>query len=368
MSVLAEQQPDTPGTVDDLVGRILEATLGTVDLVSIYLGDRLGWYRSLRDDGPATSGQLAARTGTQPRYAREWLEQQAVTGLLTIEPETYDGPAEDRRYVLPDATAEVLTNEHSLTYLAPLGRLFVAVSGKLPELLHAYRHGGGIGWMEYGVDAREGQADLNRPWFEHALADALHGVPALQETLQKPGARIADIGCGGGWSTIALARAYPEATVDGYDIDPPSVELARSNAKAVGMDDRIAFHSGDAAAMPDTGYDLVFAFECIHDMPQPVEVLGAARRALRPGGSVVVMDEAVGESFCAPGDIMERLMYGFSLSVCLPDGMSHQPTVATGTVMRPGKLWDYGRNAGFKKLEILPIEDFGFWRFYHLTT
>ncbi len=121
------------------------------------------------------------------------------------------------------------------------------------------------------------------------------------------------------------------------------------------------------SALPPGAYDAVFAFECLHDMPRPVEVLAAAARALAPEGCVVVMDEAVAESFTAPGDELERLMYGFSLLVCLPDGMAHPPTVATGTVMRPNTLRSYGQAAGLETFEILPIEGFGFWRFYRLA-
>jgi len=129
----------------------------------------------------------------------------------------------------------------------------------------------------------------------------------------------------------------------------------------------VSFHSGDAARMPEAEYEAVFAFECVHDMPRPVEVLTAVRRALVPGGSVIVMDEAVAESFTAPGDELNRLMYGFSLLVCLPDGMSDQPSAGTGTVMRPNTLRVYAQDAGFADVEVLPIEDFGFWRFYRLT-
>lgn len=373
MTDVATPQAQGPPGADQLAGRLLGAAVGAVDILSIYLGDRLGWYRSLHADGPATADQLADRTDTNPRYAREWLEQQAVTGLLTVAPVADEDPASagmdrsGRVFSLPAATAEVLTNERSMTYLAPLARIFAAVGGQLPALLDAYRTGGGVGWAQYGADARESQGDMNRPWYEQALHDALHGVPAVDQPLHRSGARIADVGCGTGWSTIALAKGYPEATIDGFDIDEPSVELARSNAAGAEVADRVIVRAGDAARMPRASYDAVFAFECVHDMPRPVEVLRAAREALVPGGSVIVMDEAVAETFTAPGDEVERLMYGFSLVVCLPDGMSHPPSAATGTVMRPDTLREYARTAGFAHTEVLPIHDFGFWRFYRLS-
>lgn len=349
-------------TSDALAERLFGALLGTVDMLSIFLGDRLGWYRSLVDDGPATASELAARTGTHARYAREWLEQQAVTGLLTVETE---GDAESRRFTIPAATAEVLTDTTSLNYLAPFGRMFAAVGPSLPRLLEAYRTGGGISWEQLGTDAREAQADGNRPWYDSRLAPALAGVPDVHAALSRPGARILDVGCGGGWSTIALKRAYPAATVTGVDIDGPSIELARANAATAGVD--VELRHGDAADLGDASYDVAFAFECVHDMPRPVDVLGAVRRALTADGFLVVMDEAVADAFAPDGDEMERIMYGFSLLVCLPDGMSTQPSAGTGTVMRPSVLRGYATAAGFAGLEVLPIEDFGFWRFYRLA-
>ena len=346
-------------TTEEFADRVFRSALGTTEVLSIYLGDRLGWYRALAEGGPATADELVARAGGAPRYAREWLEHQASSGILTV-----DG---DGRFVLPAGAAEVLTDTASLNYLAPLARMLSAAATQLPALLDAYRTGGGVGWARFGADMRESQADMNRPWFEHALPGALAGVADLDEVLRRPGARIADIGTGAGWSAIALARAYPEATVEGFDVDPPSIELATANARAAGLGDRVSFHHADAAGLGDRGFDAAFAFECVHDMPHPVEVLAAIRAAVRPGGPVVVMDEAVNDSFAAPGDDTERLMYGFSMLICLPDGMAHPGSVGTGTVMRPDTLRGYARAAGFGDVEVLPIEDFGFWRFYRLV-
>lgn len=347
---------------DALAERLLGSLLGTVEVIAAYLGDRLGYYRSLVADGPATAPQLAERTGTHPRYAREWLEQQAVTGYLTLD---HDGEADERVFSIPPATAEVMTDTASLNHLAPFARMFAATGPALPLLIDAYRTGGGVSWEQLGPDARESQADGNRPWYDARLAAALSGVPDLHEALARPGARILDVGAGGAWSSIALARAYPDATVTALDIDLPSVEMARANAAEAGV--ALEVHHGDGADLAQASYDVAFAFECVHDMARPVEVLASVRRVLAPGGCLVVMDEAVAETFAPDGDELERLMYGFSLLVCLPDGMSSQPSAATGTVMRPAVLRGYGEQAGFTDMEILPIEDFGFWRFYRLT-
>jgi SAM-dependent methyltransferase len=347
---------------DELAERLFGSLLGFIDVVAVHLGDRLGWYRSLVDDGPASAPELARRTGTHPRYAREWLEQQAVAGYLTVEQE---GDPDERVFAIPEATAEVMTDGASLNHLAPFARMFAAVGPTLPQLLEAYRTGGGVSWEQLGADARESQADGNRPWYDLRLATALAGVPQVHDVLSRPGASVLDVGAGGGWSTIALARAYPEARVEAVDIDLASVELARANVAAAGVD--VDVHHGDAAGLGPGAYDMAFAFECVHDMPDPVGVLSAVRQTLAPGGCLVVMDEAVAEGFAPDGDEVERLMYGFSLLICLPDGMSSQPSAATGTVMRPSVLKGYATEAGFTRMETLPIEEFGFWRFYLLS-
>ncbi|WP_312884649.1 class I SAM-dependent methyltransferase [Nocardia barduliensis] len=282
-----------------------------------------------------------------------------AAGILAVTP--------DRRFELPAGAAEVLTDATSLNYLAPLARMLAAAAVQSPALIRAYRDGGGVGWSEFGTDMREAQSDMNRPWFKQRLAAALADVPDVAATLSRPGARAADVGFGGGWSSIALARAFPELTVDGYDIDEPSVTMANRHAAEAGLPDRVRFHRADAgSALGEQTYDAIFAFECLHDLPYPVEVLAAVRRALRPGGTVVVMDEAVAPEFRAPADDIDRLMYGFSLLICLPDGRAHPGSAATGTVMRHDVLRRYARDAGFADVQVLPIHDFGFWRFYRL--
>ncbi|SKC41263.1 class I SAM-dependent methyltransferase [Krasilnikoviella flava] len=362
-----------PASAEDFADRLLGATLGAIDTLAVYVGDALGWYRALDEYGPVTAAELAAATGTAERYAREWLEQQAAAGILLAhepDPSTDGSPAARsaaRRFELPEAHAEVLADPESLSYLAPLARFVGAVGPQLPRLLHSYRTGGGVSWDQLGDDARHAQADVNRPWFDHRLASVLAAIEPVRAVLSRPGARVVDIGCGFGWSTLALARAFPTAELHGVDLDRPSVEAARVAAAQRGLEERVTFHLSDAAELRTAEpFDAAFAFECLHDMPRPVAVLEAIRKSMRPDGVVVVMDEAVADEFQAPADDVDRIMYGYSLFVCLPDSLSSWPSAATGTVMRPATLRRYALEAGFTGVEVLPVDDFGFFRFYRL--
>jgi 2-polyprenyl-3-methyl-5-hydroxy-6-metoxy-1,4-benzoquinol methylase len=346
---------------DALAGRLFEAMLGAMDLLAIHLGDRLGCYRLLAEGGALTSAELAERAGADERYLREWLEQQAVTGILTAD----DGAP--RRFRLSPGHAEVLTDPDNLASMIPAARFLAGIAGVLPDLVAAYRTGDGIPYPRYGVDGREGQAGMTRPLFHNLLGrEWLPAMPDIDARL-RAGAAVADIGCGAGWSSIAMARAYPNARVDGFDLDDASIELARRNACEAGVGDRVTFQTRDAGDPTLAGrYDLVCAFECIHDMANPVAALRAMRHLAGEGGTVLIGDEKVADVFTAPGDEIERFMYGFSVLHCLPVGRAERPSAATGTVMRQDILRRYAADAGFRAVETLPITH-DWWRFYRLT-
>ena len=350
--------PEIETRRDALVERLFNATLGAFDLFAVYVGDRLGLYRALASCGPLTAAELALTAGIAERYAREWLEQQAVTGILD---------AEDDRFSLPPGHDEALIDEASLAYAAPFARFAAAVARPLPSLVEAFRTGEGIPYADYGEDLCGAQASFTRPLFEQLLGS--EWLPSIADVdarlLAAPPARVLDLACGGGHSSIAMARAYPRVRVDGLDVDEASIALARRNLAGSGVEDRVRFVLGDAASA--TGrYDLVTVFEALHDMSDPVGVLAAARRALAPGGSVLVADERVADSFTAPGDDVERLYYGFSLTHCLPVGLVDAPAVGTGAVMRADTVREYAVEAGFADVEVLPIDN-DFWRFYRLS-
>jgi 2-polyprenyl-3-methyl-5-hydroxy-6-metoxy-1,4-benzoquinol methylase len=366
MTMTTEGSLDAAGEArrDALAGRLFEAAIGAADLQAVYLGRKLGLYEALAVAGPATAPELAARVGIDARYAREWLEHQAVAGVLLVDDV---GAASDaRRYELPDGHAEVLIDPESPWLTGPIGNFFIASGQRMPEILEAYRTGGGVDWADYGPDVIEAQESLNRPQFQHFVGDWIRALPDIASRLDAGQGRVADVACGTGWSSIWIARHFPGVAVDGIDLDEGSIARARAHAEREGLTDRLSFLHADAAAADGAGrYDLVTIFEALHDMANPVEVLEAARRLLAPGGAVLIGDERVEETFTAPSDGMDRMFYGYSIVACLPNGRVDSPSVATGTVIRPATLEAYARAAGFSSVTILPTEHDSF-RFYRL--
>jgi 2-polyprenyl-3-methyl-5-hydroxy-6-metoxy-1,4-benzoquinol methylase len=238
-------------------------------------------------------------------------------------------------------------------------------------LVDAFRTGRGIPYAAYAL--HDAQGDFNRPAYVNLLASEwLSQIPGLTDRLQTPGASAAEIGCGEGWAAISLARAFPEIRVDGYDNDDASIAAARKHAAEAGVSERAHFEvidvTGDLPATITSGsYDLVMAFEMIHDLARPVEALTTMRRLGKPDAVHLVMDEKVADTFEAPSENpIERLMYAASVLHCLPVGRADTPSAATGTVMRRSTFEGYADGAGFATVNVLPIEH-DLFRFYHLV-
>lgn len=354
-------------STDAFVGRMFEASLGMFDVVSVYMGDQLGLYRALRDGGSATPGELASRAGIDERYAREWLEQQAASGILDVD--DVGAEAANRRFTLPAEYSEPLIDRDSPYSISPLARSLVGAAKVLPQILDAYRTGGGVEWGEYGADMVEAQGDFNRPWLLGAFAT--EHLPQLTNVNDRlvadPPARVADVACGVGWAGIATAKAYPKVRVDGFDIDRYSIELARANAREAGVDDRVSFEVRDVAEADAGAYDLAVIIEALHDMTQPIGVLSSIRRMLKPDGTLLIADEKTEDAFSAPASETDRLFYGYSITTCLPAAMTERPTEATGTVMRASNLERLGLAAGFSKVEPLEQPELDMLRYYRLT-
>jgi 2-polyprenyl-3-methyl-5-hydroxy-6-metoxy-1,4-benzoquinol methylase len=338
---------------DAFAERLFRSSLGYFDILSIRLGQRLGLYEALAGD-PVSADDLARRAGIAQRYAREWLEQQATAGILDA-----DVVGDSATFRLPAGHAEVLLDGDSLSFMGASVEQLLTLPGAFERVVEAFRTGGGVAYDAYGNEGVEGQGLSNRPVFLTTLPDEwLPAIPAFHDRLgSDPPARVVDVGCGTGWSSIAIAKRYPTVTVDGVDPDEESIERARVNAAAEGVAERVQFHRLDGAALASLSpFDVATAFECIHDMARPVEVLGAVRRGLADDGAMLVVDERTKDRFTGEQDPLEAYFYGWSVFDCLPTGMFEQPSAGTGTVMRPATLQMYASEAGFSRFDRLPIE------------
>ncbi|MBG0560285.1 class I SAM-dependent methyltransferase [Actinoplanes aureus] len=339
-------------TAEALAERLLGALTGAVELCTVELGRQLGLYAAVRD-GARDPAELAKAAGIDERYAREWLEQQAAAGFLT------------GSFELAPGAEEVLLDEGGPAYAGAAGEFALGVALLTPRVIEAFRTGAGVPYSEYG-HVRHGIAGFNRPMFDHSLTtEWLPAVPEIEQRLRAtPGARILDLGCGMGYSSVALALAYPSVTVRGVDLDEHSVAEARRIAAEAGVADRVSFTTGDAAEAGGD-YDLITIFEALHDMGDPVGVLRNARALLNPGGSVFIADERVSDEFTAPAGEIERLQYAFSVLHCLPATRAENPVVANGTILRAPTLLGWARDAGYSRPEVLDVPN-DFWRFYRL--
>jgi 2-polyprenyl-3-methyl-5-hydroxy-6-metoxy-1,4-benzoquinol methylase len=354
---------DVRTTEDALAARLLQSTIAALELYGIHLGKELGLYAVLRSQGPMSPPALARAAGIAPRYAREWLEQQAVAGLLHAD--TSSALADERTFSLPEDHVNVLVTEDHPAHLAPLAQMVAGIGGALERVGRAYRTGDGVAYPRFGAAFRSGQAGINRPAFVGDLVTCwIPAAPDLHEALRSRSLRVADVGCGAGWSTQAMARAFPLAEVMGFDSDVASVDDARRNAADVGVP--VRFEVRDATTLADVGpFDLVLVLEALHDMARPADALQAIRKALVPGGSVIVADENVSDHFHAPAGDLERLMYGWSIVHCLPVSLAEQPSAGIGTVIRPDVVRALATEAGFTRADVLPV-DGGFFRLYRL--
>jgi SAM-dependent methyltransferase len=367
------EQPDcetaeaTGAAIEALAGRLFGSAVGALELCNIHLGARLGLFRELAQSDPLTAAELADRTGLDKRYIQEWLQAQAVSGFVTI-----DGTdVTTASFTVAPGVAQVLVDELSPAYLAPLGSMLAAVGAVLPDLADAFRTGAGVPYAAY-PGAVQAQAALNRPAYATDLVGQwLPAVPDVAARLADPDAQlhVADLGCGAGWAAISLAEAFPHLQVDGYDADEESIALARRNAADRGVADRVRFEVCDLSA-PDAAtprYDLALMFECLHDFSYPQRILTATRAQLANGGTVIVLDEHTDNELVAPtDDPVQRLFANVSPLWCLPQGRTEPDADPVGTVIRPGRLRQMAADAGFGHADVLPIEH-PFFRFYRLS-
>lgn len=351
---------------DALAERLFGAMVGGIELLSVDLGRRLGLYEAMHRAGPMTSADLADAAGVAERYAREWLEQQAAAGFVDLAEDGED--PQQRRFRLPAGHVPVLLEPEHPAFVLGAAPLLVGCARTLPAVEEAYRTGGGVSFEDFGDEIRHGLSMFNRPAFANDLASWFETMPDVVERLRASGS-VLDAGCGTGFSTLAIARAFPQAEVVGMDLDAPSIREARAHAAAAGLAERVRFVAGDAAR-PDElpspqqrQYDLVCVFEALHDMGDPVGALRSFRDRLTPGGVLLVADERVADKFAPPTEEVERMQYAFSVTHCLPATMHESTQTASGTVLRAPTVRSWATRAGYGSIAELPVENL-FWRFY----
>jgi len=317
----------------------------TLNTALVVMGDRLGYYRAMVDEGPLTPAELAEITQTGEKYAREWLNAQAAGGYVSYDPGT-------GTYKLPAEQAVALTDASSPAYLPGLFQLAFGAVRDADRIIELARSGDGLGWHEHNSDVHAGCERFFRPGYLANLVDSW--LPALDGVVDKlqRGARVADIGCGFGASTVLMATAFPRSVFSGSDYHDRSITTARQRAAAAGVDHSITFETASATGFSGGEYDLVTTFDALHDMGDPV---GAARHvhdALAPDGTWMIVEPFAGDQVQDNLNPVGRVYYGFSTLLCTPASLSQDVGLALGTQAGPARIRDVTVAAGFSKFRI----------------
>jgi 2-polyprenyl-3-methyl-5-hydroxy-6-metoxy-1,4-benzoquinol methylase len=329
--------------IEQNVHRLLGAMTGAATTAMVAVGDQLGLYRALADGGPATQDELAARTGTAARYLREWLSQQAAAGFLAYR----EG---DGRYTLPAEAAAVLADEASPAFLAGGAAITRGWFAGIDRLAEAFRTGAGIPWHEQDPAVFEGTERFFRPSYTASLTtEWIPALPGMAGRLAA-GGRVADVGCGHGVAAILLARAYPQASIHGYDFHDRSIQVARRQAGQAGLGGRIRFEPLDATSYPADGFDLICLLDTLHDLGDPAAALAHARKALAPDGAVLVVEPNAADDYAANlASPLAALSYAASTFQCTPAALAQPGGVALGAQAGPAAVRQLAGDAGFSR-------------------
>jgi SAM-dependent methyltransferase len=324
------------------VFRAVDEVGATLNAALVVMGDKLGLYRALADSGPLTPAELATRTETTERYVREWLNAQAAGGYVEYDPES-------GRYGLEPEQAVALTDESSPAYLPGFFQIAVGSVIDSPRIADAARAGEGFGWHEHVHDVHEGCERFFRPGYNAHLVESW--LPALDGVVAKleRGARVADVGCGHGASTVLMAQAFPQSTFVGSDYHAGSIATARERAQAAGLDGRVTFEAAAAAAHPGSGYDLVTMFDCLHDMGDPVGAARHVRELLAEDGTWMIVEPAAGDRVEDNLNPVGRAYYGFSTLLCTPASLSQEVGLALGAQAGEARIREVVEAAGFTR-------------------
>jgi len=325
------------------VFRAVDEVGATLNAALVVMGDKLGLYRALADgNGGLSPAELAGRTGTAERYVREWLNAQAAGGFVAYDPDS-------GRYRLEPEQAVALTDSDSPAYLPGFFQIAIGSVLDSPRITEVARSGAGVGWHEHVHDVHEGCERFFRPGYNANLIEGwLPALDGVVEKLQR-GARVADVGCGHGASTILMAEAFPHSTFAGSDYHVGSIETARARAEAAGVADRVGFAAEAAQAYGGGPYDLVTMFDCLHDMGDPVGAARHVRSTLAQDGTWMIVEPNAGDRVEDNLNPVGRAYYGFSTLLCTPASLSQDVGLALGAQAGEARIRDVVEAAGFTR-------------------
>jgi 2-polyprenyl-3-methyl-5-hydroxy-6-metoxy-1,4-benzoquinol methylase len=324
----------------EFLGRFVADLGATMAAGSVVVGHRLGLYRALAT-APATPAQLAERTDTDTRYVAEWLAGQAAGAYVTYDPSTGSySMSEEQAFALADPNGPNLP----AAFVLALGTLRAE-----PRMTDAFRTGGGVGWHEHHPDVFTGTEAFFRPGYAANLVPSW--LPALDGVVSKlqAGGRVADVGCGLGTSSVLLAQAYPKSTIVGSDYHQQSIDLARKRAADAGVSDRASFEVASAQTFTGSGYDLVTAFDCLHDMGDPLGAARHVREALAADGTWLIVEPNAGDTVADNLNPVGRMYYSASTFLCVPNGLSQPGGYALGAQAGEAAIREVATDAGFTR-------------------
>jgi SAM-dependent methyltransferase len=333
MATLEEPAAIDGAKLESLVLRAVDEVGATLNAALVVMGDKLGLYRALAGAGPLTPEELADRTDTNARYVREWLCNQAAGGYVEYDPVT-------GRYTLPPEQAVALTDEDNPAYLPGFFQIAIGSVLDSPRITEAVKTGDGIGWHDHVHDVHEGCERFFRPGYNANLVSSW--LPALDGVVEKleRGAKVADVGCGHGASTILMAKTYPRSTFVGSDYHGGSIETARRRAAEAGVADRVTFEVTPAAGYSGSDYDLVTMFDCLHDMGDPAGAARHVRETLAEDGTWMIVEPAAGDRVEDNLNPVGRAYYGFSTLLCTPASLSQEVGLALGAQAGEARIRD----------------------------
>jgi SAM-dependent methyltransferase len=330
------------GKLNEFISKFVADAGAALHAATVVLGDKLGLYKAMAEGAPVTAEELGERTGTDPRYVREWLSAQAASGYVDYDPVS-------GTFHLNEVQAFALTNESNPLFVPAAFQIASSTFNDLEKVQQAFRTGNGVGWHEHHTDLFLGTERFFRPSYIANLVSswipALEGVQAKLEA----GAKIADIGCGHGASTLILAEAFPNSAFHGFDYHQPSIERARRAAEERGISDRVHFEVAPAKSYPGEDYDLVAFFDCLHDMGDPAGASRHVRESLAEDGSWMIVEPYAHDELAGNLNPVGRVYYSASTMVCTPASRSQEVGLALGAQAGEARMRAVVTSGGFRR-------------------